>query len=246
MIDISIQVKKSNLRRYLTRTNLKPCRRKRERLEEVQRVGQMQQVDFCELEADEGNGETKYWQGRPFTGVASVSRPDGKLWGEIEYVSGRRYKISHEWYPSGRIRIETIYRDVLRPDASFRDEIKDRDALRPKIVRRWFASGQMEYEAFYHRGSLYGPNRSWDEAGRLRQETIHEHNFPVWMRMWDEAGRLTYEQAIGPGCLSYPQLQNSRERYDKYLGGDQKAWVKALVTEERKGAEIFHDPLLHQ
>lgn len=90
------------------------------------------------------------FNGKPFTGVAYETWPDGKLMSEAEYVDGRAEGFIREWYPSGNIKSEG-YRRV---DGRYGWE------------QEWFENGMPKSEIVVE-WSKCVQKKVWNEAGEL-------------------------------------------------------------------------------
>lgn len=88
-----------------------------------------------------------YLDGRRFTGIGYEEVP-GKEISEIKYVNGVQDGPAREWYPSGQLKSESIYRDnVLHGhDRKFRED------------------GSLASEKHYEHGVLVR-SVEWDENG---------------------------------------------------------------------------------
>lgn len=140
----------------------------------------MQRVDFDELEIDFGDGETYYWRGRPFTGMAYELRPDGSLWDEVEYKDGLRHNVARSWYPGGQIESETTY---------YEGSIYGAD-------REWDEAGRLRKESIHEYNYLMR-ERTWDEAGRLIQEERIDPERPKYARLLK--AREAYDRYLDTG-----------------------------------------------
>jgi antitoxin component YwqK of YwqJK toxin-antitoxin module len=113
----------------------------------------VQRADADELEIDFGDGETYFWQGKLFTGIAYELWPDGTLRDETEYQDGRSHNTARDWYPEGQLHSETAY---------YRGVIYGLD-------REWDERGRLRKESLHEYG-YWLRKRAWDEEGRLTQD----------------------------------------------------------------------------
>ena len=109
-------------------------------------------VNYDDLEADpEWIWESFYYfNGKPFTGVAYETFPDGQLWSEVEYVDGRAEGKCREWYLSGDLKYEGY----------------DGASKRYTWYFEWFEDGTRKEEKVLEWHKLIKHN-IWNESGEL-------------------------------------------------------------------------------
>ena len=93
--------------------------------------------------------------------------------------NGKLHGLSHGWYRSGQLRIETHWKnggkhgldrgwyenDQLWYEKYWKNGGPDGPS------RAWYPNGKLEYEHNWKNGVYHGPQRGWYDSGQLRIET---------------------------------------------------------------------------
>jgi antitoxin component YwqK of YwqJK toxin-antitoxin module len=104
--------------------------------------GCAKKVGFDDLEKRDG---LRYFEGKPFTGVAVRKYKNGQKWFEDNYKDGRQHGLSTSWYENGQKNEETTYKDGKQHG----------------LYTSWYDNGQKEKEATFKDGKELGPVTGW-------------------------------------------------------------------------------------
>jgi len=131
-------------------------------------------VEYGKLEKRDG---LRYFEEKPFTGVAVRKYKSGQKWFEDTYKDGRQHGLSTSWYDNGQKKEETTYKDgkehglytswydngQRKKEATF----KDGKELAPVNNDGWYGfwfdvpNGQEWFEATFKDGKEHGPVTGW-------------------------------------------------------------------------------------
>jgi len=125
----------------------------------------MLRVSERELRYDAQEG-IYYHGGRPFTGIAYTTYPNGSPMGETQYHDGVFSGLSRGWWESGRPETETNYAEGALHGRS----------------RSWHANGQLAKEEHGEYGIVIH-SKEWDEAGKLVAEYELEESDPAYQSL---------------------------------------------------------------
>ncbi len=130
----------------------------------------MERVDFEEL----GYDTEKYldtFDGKPFTGIAYETHPDGSLASETAFTDGLKDGRSVAWYASGQIK----------------EEYHMRQGSGHGLFRGWFESGNLKKEMMREYGIVVW-DRTYDEEGNIMENFVLPEDsvrYKILMKMRD-------------------------------------------------------------
>lgn len=99
---------------------------------------------------DFGDDYVVYEKGKPFTGVAYDTRPNGSLWSEVTYGCGLRHGVSRSWHDNGQLMSQDHYK-LARADG---------------LSEEWHHNGRHKLRRLYELANIV-EEQEWDEAGKL-------------------------------------------------------------------------------
>ncbi|MGC4095079.1 MAG: hypothetical protein QM756_45605 [Polyangiaceae bacterium] len=123
-----------------------------------------------------------FYGGRPFTGVAISTYPNGAPMAETQYEDGLFHGASRGWWESGKLEAEGNYHFGGAHGQA----------------RKWHANGQLAEEEEYEYATLL-LRKKWDEAGNLVEEYELKESDPA------HASLLLSRKAYGGGSPSGDQ-----------------------------------------
>ena len=100
-------------------------------------------------------GKNKYFEGKPFTGVAFDVYSNGELRYEKGYKDSKRNGLSRSWYEE---------------NGQLEYEINHKDGELDGLYRNWYENGQLDFEYNYKDGKEDGLCKGWYENGELSYE----------------------------------------------------------------------------
>lgn len=111
-------------------------------------TNEMVRIDFDEIEV---NPDYYYFHnGKPFTGIAYETAPDGWLRSEMTFVNGMQDGVSRDWFDNGQMDSETYFRKGV-PHG---------------LNREWDEQGRLREESMHEFG-VRTELKQWDEHGHL-------------------------------------------------------------------------------
>ena len=171
-------------------------------------------VEYGKLEKRDG---LRYFEEKPFTGVAVRKYKSGQKWFEDTFKDGRQHGLSTSWYDNGQRKKEATFKDgkelapvnndgwygfwfdVPNGQEWFEATFKDGKEHGPVTGwYGWYKNGQKEYEYefTFKAGKLHGRYTEWYENGQKREETTCEAGKILSRKKWDEDGNLTKEETV--------------------------------------------------
>ena len=134
----------------------------------AQKPGAKVGVDLEKLERRDG---FRYFEGKPFTGVAVQKYPNGQKEYEGTYKDGKLNGLWTKWYENGQKKEETTFKDgnlvtatVWKPNG---EKCPDTNVVNGNGIMCWYHdNGQKRGEATFKDGKLISA-KQWDKDGNL-------------------------------------------------------------------------------
>jgi antitoxin component YwqK of YwqJK toxin-antitoxin module len=115
---------------------------------------------------------------------------NGHLWQYLEVVDGRAHGIYREWFPNGRIKIESY---LIEGMADIHD-LAQTTWIFEGISKVWNDQGDLIAEFIYERGLLHNPTKYFFPNGRLQKIIpYHQGEIHGMFQVFDENGNLLEE-----------------------------------------------------
>ncbi|MDA9237243.1 hypothetical protein N9O99_02155 [Schleiferiaceae bacterium] len=110
------------------------------------------------------NDGKRYFEGKPFTGVAFDVYDNGELWKEYNYKDGQL--VSESNYKDGELRFRQSYHD----NGQMRSKKNLKNFRSDGLTQRWYDNGQLEMEENWKGGEVVS-FKHWDKNGKLSNKT---------------------------------------------------------------------------
>jgi antitoxin component YwqK of YwqJK toxin-antitoxin module len=119
-------------------------------------------VDYDDLTPSEDHLTLTY-QGQDFTGTAVEKDRHGTVIAEVAFREGKKFGLSREWFPNGRVRTEETYAfDELHGES-----------------REWYESGALRAEGAYELGICLR-KQEWSADGAIASKTELREDSPQY------------------------------------------------------------------
>lgn len=154
-----------------------------------------------------------YFEGKPFTGVATETYNDKRKWIETTYQDGKLDGPSSVWSQGGKKQLEENYQDGTWT------------GLRTK----WYESGQKWWEHTYQDGRKNGLWTEWYENGRKAQELSHQDDKLTSAVSWKPGGETCPVTKIegGDGVVVYYYEDGAEKSRTTYKNGEEDRSIAA-------------------
>jgi antitoxin component YwqK of YwqJK toxin-antitoxin module len=119
-------------------------------------------VDYDDLTPSEDHLTLTY-RGQDFTGTAVEKDRHGTVIAEVAFREGKKFGLSREWFPGGRLRTEETFAfDALHGES-----------------REWYESGALRAEGVYELGICLR-KQEWSADGAIASKTELREDSPLY------------------------------------------------------------------